>query len=363
MKASVTKIILLVITLLVTANLHAQDSTATQKKAKYFGFPFAYFSPETSWAFGGAGIMTFRFKNEPLTSRPSQLQLGAAYTLEDQLLLYFPFELFWNNNDYRLYGEVGYYKFSYFFHGIGNRQPDDFEELFKVDFPRVRLNILKKVKPHLYIGGRYWMDHFDIKEISQDGQLIDQTITGSQGGFLSGLGIISQYEKRDNIFFPTKGSFGELVLFYNSKLLGSDFNFAKIYGDYRAYFPFGKKRVLALSLCSEYTFGDAPFNQLSLLGGNKKMRGYYEGRYRDKLYVCVQTEYRFPLFWRLGGVVFGGVGKVENKFEDIFFDYLKYNYGVGLRILVNKKDHVNLRIDAAFGQNSSGFYLTIGEAF
>ena len=46
------------------------------------------------------------------------------------------------------------------------------------------------------------------------------------------------------------------------------------------------------------------------------------------------------------------------------FDYLDYGYGVGLRIMVNKKSRANLNLDYAWGKyGASGFYLGINEVF
>lgn len=55
----------------------------------------------------------------------------------------------------------------------------------------------------------------------------------------------------------------------------------------------------------------APFNALSLLGGSRRLRGYYEGRYRDQNSALVQAELRVDVFKRLGAVVFGGVGALQ----------------------------------------------------
>jgi len=129
---------------------------------------------------------------------------------------------------------------------------------------------------------------------------------------------------------------------------------------YRAF----KHQVIAFNFYTEFTGGIAPFNQLALLGGNKRMRGYFEGRLRDNHQVIFQSEYRFPIYKeRFRGVLFGGIGQVANTFSDFKLQQMKYTYGLGLRILINKKERIHIRLDAGFGKDTSGFYLTIGEAF
>ena len=102
---------------------------------------------------------------------------------------------------------------------------------------------------------------------------------------------------------------------------------------------------------------------MSLLGGTKRMRGYYEGRFRDQNAALIQSEVRFDIYRRLGGVVFGAVGILGDNKSMLRPDDPKAAYGAGLRFTINRRDHLNIRADYGFGQQSSGFYLTIGEAF
>ncbi len=339
------------------------DSIITNKKNNLFAVPIAFFSPETDWAFGVTGIYAFRFKKENITTRPSQLTLGFAYTLNKQVLVYLPYQLFAKNQVYNIYGELGYYLYSYQFFGLGNDTKEESLEIYKVNYPRIRINALKLLRPNLYAGFRYWMDDFDIREIKEGGILDTQPIVGKNGGFLSGAGIVLNYDNRDNIFFPTKGTFVEFVSFSNGAYLGSDFNFSKFTLDVSKYFS-KNNQVVALNFYSEFTGGTAPFNQLALLGGTKKMRGYIEGRLRDNHQVILQSEYRFPIYKeRFRGVLFGGIGQVANVFSDFSINNLRYTYGAGLRILINKKERIHIRLDAGFGKETSGFYITIGEAF
>ena len=94
------------------------------------------------------------------------------------------------------------------------------------------------------------------------------------------------------------------------------------------------------------------------------MRGYYEGRYRDRNVVVLQAEYRLPIFWRFGAVGFAGVSDVAHRFRDFKFDNLKYSYGFGLRYLFNKNEKMYVRFDIGFGRGGmSGFYFSVFEAF
>jgi len=350
------------------ALLAQSDTTTTQPDTNssltYVVLPLVFSSPETSWGFGAATNVTFRFKGEPVTSRRSQFQLGFAYTLNKQLLSYLPFQLFVKDEKYKLYGELGYYKFSYDFYGNGNKVPASNREIFNVNFPRVRLNALYGVNKKWFVGLRYWLDDYDIVKVVEGGLLdTDESINGREGGLLSGGGVVVNYDSRDHLFTPRSGMFAELVLFANQQAFGSKFNFQKIYLDLSYFIPVAARHTLGVHLYSELTAGDPPFNQLSLLGGNKRLRGFYEGRFRDKNYLMTQAEYRLPLFWRFGATAFFSTGRVAPQVAQLFASGWHYTYGGGLRIMLDTKARVNLRIDVAFGPDTSGFYLTFGEAF
>ena len=335
--------------------------TTNQKSYSFVPLPLVYFTPETSWGFGVGAFLAFRFKGQEEAIPSSQLTFGIAYTTEKQFLSYLPFQLFVKEGKVKLYGELGYYRYVYRYYGNGSKSLEEDEEIYSVKFPRVRWNALYQVHPKIFTGLRYFLDDFNITELQPEGILATQDILGKNGGLVSALGVVANYDSRDDIFYPYRGSLIEISYLINSKNVGSDFEYQKIYLDAASYFNFGKNNILALNLYSELTFGDAPFNQLSLLGGPKRMRGYLEGRFRDDHYLAFQSEYRFPIYKRFKGVVFGGLGSVGSQEEGL--ENLLFSYGLGVRFGISKTERINIRLDYGFGKNTSGFYLTFGEAF
>jgi hypothetical protein len=89
------------------------------------------------------------------------------------------------------------------------------------------------------------------------------------------------------------------------------------------------------------------------------------------IFLCItwiasgEAEYRFPLSQPggiLGGVLFINATTADNPAQDLkLFGSIKPGYGVGLRILADKKSRTNLSIDYGFGSRSSGFYLAASE--
>ena len=134
--------------------------------------------------------------------------------------------------------------------------------------------------------------------------------------------------------------------------------------DVRHYNVLSPDHVIAGNIYFNGVGGDPPFYYLPALGGQNRMRGYFEGRYRDRNYFMMQLEYRQYFWWKFGFVVFAGAGDVAPELMKFSLTKLKYSYGLGLRFLFNKDEKVNLRMDLGFGNDgNSGIYFGIEEAF
>lgn len=349
--------------------LHTQAKSPNRLKAIVLPAPF--YTPDTKWGGGVAGLLTFNFPKDSLNARRSSVTVGVAYTQLNQFLLYFPFQLFPKNQKYWISGEVGYFKYVFNYFGTGNQIRQDFIdrldslyiEKYDARFPRIRLSVSKKIGKGLYLGMRYVYDDFNFTKRNPNGQLIEGKVTGSNGGRVSGGGLVVNYDTRNSLFYPTRGWLVEGLLYTEGGYSGSDFDYQKFVIDASKYYTIGKKTVLAFNGVVSLAVGDVPFHQMPVIGGTKKMRGYFEGTYRDENLLMLQSEYRFPLFWRLGGVVFGGLGEVSDKPNQWNFDHVRYNMGAGIRFTLDKVQRINMRLDYGIGYRSTGFYLTIGEAF
>jgi len=347
------------------------DSTRLQR-VSILPLPLVYYTPETRLAYGVATTLTIRPRIQPgpdtatLPARPSQLSFGIARTLNRQLLFYLPFSLFLRRNTYYLSGELGYYRYNYYYYGLGTRETAP--ELYGVNFPRVRLAAFRRLKtlPRkgiLYGGMRYQYEDYQVTSVEPGGQLAGGEVPGGRGSRLSGLGLGLFLDRRDHLFFPTRGSLVDLTYLHHAPGLGGNVRFDRYVADVATYHALGRHGVLALNGVLSLTRGEAPFNALSLLGGTRRMRGYYEGRFRDQQLGLLQAEVRFDLYGRLGGVVFGSLGVLGTERPLLRLSDPKTAGGAGLRFTLNRRDHLNLRLDYGLGRGSGGLYVTIGEAF
>ena len=342
---------------------HAQESQqdSTSYKSFFGGYPIAFFTPETRWGFGAAGVYN-HFPGKNKSSRPSQWQLGGAYTLNNQILSFCFYNIFLDDNKHNLFGEIGYYDYFYQYFGTGNQTLYADEELYSVQFPRIRVNYLRKWKEEIYIGGFFHSDLYDISEVEDEGLLQTSQINGYDGSVISRLGLLFRIDSRDNIFYPTKGTFSTLELTFNNQAIGATENYQAISLDVSKYHSFGK-HILAFNGWLGQQFGEVPFQELLALGGGKKARGIITGRYRDKAVLLFQGEYRFPIYWRFSGAAFASAGNVEEQLSNLFDANWRINYGAGLRFLLDKNNKTNVRVDVAFGSDETNFYFTVNEAF
>jgi hypothetical protein len=130
------------------------------------------------------------------------------------------------------------------------------------------------------------------------------------------------------------------------------------------YWSLSQNQVLAVNGYFCATGGTPPFYGNCIYGANNELRGYIAGRYFTRYMVASQLEYRLVLPLRLGVVAFGGLGGVIPG-NDQFLAKQEFlpGGGGGLRFLLSKKYHVNLRADIAQGNAGHTFTMGIGEAF
>lgn len=125
------------------------------------------------------------------------------------------------------------------------------------------------------------------------------------------------YDARDNPLAPTTGIALDLAARFYPALLGYDFAFSKLTGDFRACVPVAPDVVLALHAGGEKTFGTHPFYHAAMIGSAATVRGFVLNRFAGDASLFGQSEMRVAfghvnLFVpaRLGLTFFGDAGRV-----------------------------------------------------
>jgi len=342
----------------------AQESSDTSKlKISKTIIPIAFYLPETSLAFGGTGILTLRSSNAKEGERPSQVLLGAVYSLKSQLLLISTFEIYQKQRAVRYRGELGYFIYFYNFFGLGADSSLDDLEVYDVTFPRIDMNYSRKVFREISLGAGLKYDRFNITRIDEDGLLNTTRPAGYNGGTKFNLQTVLFYDTRDNLNSSKNGWYLELTYQRSLEFLLASFDSQKFDIDLRYFKEFKKEWVMAHQFWLATSTAGTPFFDQANISTSVRSRGFDDRRFVNRHMASVQSELRFPLFWRLKGTAFYTYTAIPDQLSSPFANDEKFTYGAGLRILLNKKDRTFFRIDVAKGEEKINFYLTANEAF
>lgn len=356
------KTIYLVALLFIVIQAQAQDSTKREKKLKIIPLPALFYTPETRLGYGTLVSGIFNL-GDKATTRNSNGEVLAAYTLNKQVILRTRHNIFTADEKYVLNGEWSYFDFPILYYGIGNNTEKKFEENLDYKVLVFRERILKKIKEHLFAGLQYRYTKVYDLVFDPTYLLADKPLLEAQTGSNSGIGISTIYDSRDNVLNASKGLYAEFSTFFHGKYLGSDFNYSRLTFDVRKFWPLNEEDVLAAQFYAQLNSAGVPFREMAQLGGEMIMRGYYQGRFRDNQQMALQAEYRKQIISWVGLVAFGAVGDVAHEFTAFDLGDFKYTVGGGLRFMVNKSDRLNIRIDYGIGNDTNGFYFAFAEAF
>jgi len=180
---------------------------------------------------------------------------------------------------------------------------------------------------------------------------------------LRALGMEIWRDSRPNRFYPLKGSVIDFTGDFFAHNLGSKYSFQSYKFTFNKYWSLNDKQVLAYNFYWCGTGGSPPFYGNCIYGANNELRGYTAGRYLDRYMFATQLEYRLVLPWRFGLVGFGGVGSVTPGGNQLRVNQFLPAGGTGIRYMLSKKYHVNLRTDFAWGKDNFTWGVGVGEAF
>lgn len=337
---------------------------SAQRRRSILFFPVLARSIETGWAGGVASTATFRFNRQDTVTRTSNVQALAIYTARRQFVTALNSTIFFPGERYILNTQMSYSHFPDKFWGLGNVAPDSNEEPYTFRQYYIYMHLQRLLGRRLFAGLVYEFQRLmDVTFVP--GGLIDQKqVPGRFPYHISGAGLSLTYDSRNNAFTPSAGTLAQVYFEHCAPYVGSQFTYTNYVVDLRTFRRITGRHILAMQAFGFFGAGEVPLRSFATFGGSNNMRGYYDGRYRDKTQVVLQAEYRLPLFWRIGAVGFGSIGNVAGQPGTSLVEHVKWAYGAGLRFALKPSEGLNLRIDYGIGQGTSrGLYFQIGEAF
>ena len=347
-------LLLFLFSLFIFSVSNAQDSTK-RKKIKILPVPTFGYSPETRTYLGAVTLFTFDLYDDT-TTRTSNAKFEVSYTWNKQLIVETGWNYFFKDEKYFTKGLLHYSKYPDQYFGVGANTPETNKVIYNSNRFVGEIHGLKKIKKDLFTGPGIKYINYSKVENTAEAPVYPELVNGNTFG----IGYSLLRDTRNNLLTPENGIYLNLNPVYNF----SKKNYVEFLADVRHYKTWKEKYTLASRLVNDLNFGNVPFYDHAYLGGDKFVRGFYYGRYRDNHLSTLQTEFRMPVIWRFGLAAFGGLSGLYSKQNPFSGESLKANYGAGLRFMVDKKDRTNLRIDYARGSNrNSGFYVAFGESF
>jgi len=382
--------------------LRMSPKDTAEKKGSVLLIPIIGSNPATGFMYGIGG--QYAFKLGQADTRYSLLSGSAQLTTKNQKIFLLKNNVYTKNNNIFFTGDWRFLVFSQSTYGLGTNAPeggildyqynlsgletsiDSLAQPLEFNFVRLYQSASFKIKKTFYIGVGYFLDYyFKIEDEKLRLNPGDTIITSHYAyskhyGFneskyySSALNVNLISDTRDNMINPYKGHFLMISWRGSMEWLGNKNNASFFSVEWRSFHPLSTRNprhLMAFWLLGNFSpEGEFPYLILPATAYDQRSRsarGYTQGRFRGNNLLYGEAEYRFPIsqcsgLW--GGVLFVNATTANNPAQSLgLFESVKPGYGVGLRLMVDKKTRTNLAIDFGFGDKSSGFYLAASETF
>ena len=166
---------------------------------------------------------------------------------------------------------------------------------------QVKVDFFFRLVPKFYLGPSVSFNYIKGKDFSDISLLNGENTQYTN----TSIGVILMYDSRDVIYNASRGIYARLDQRFYPSFFGNKGAFTQTELIFDAYHKLWKGAVMAYDFYAQLGTGSVPWTMLARLGGSYRMRGYYEGRYRDRQMVEVQAELRQHIYNRHGVAVSG----------------------------------------------------------
>jgi hypothetical protein len=336
--------------------------SVTVGKLNITGYPYIFYTPEIEFAIGGAVILSMPLSADT-NVKASNAMISGYYSQKSSYDVFINPEFFLGEDKYYIGLSVDFFRYVDKYWGIGNNTPDidSAEYVRKIFWTNLEFDV--RTWGPLKIGFNYDLNYTEMVDKGTNDLLLSGETPGSDGGLTSGIGLVLFADTRNSAFYSSRGGYYKLSFLNTAPWLGSDYTFTRWILDLRQYIQLSDPLILAVQGYGSLVSGDTPFYLYPALGGDNIMRGYYEGRYRDRFYAAVQGELRARLTRRWGVVGWVGLGDVAAGWDEFKLTQAKPSFGFGLRFALDPEQVLNVRADFAYGKDTKGVYFNAKEAF
>lgn len=348
---------------LLTRFLDYFNDANKNKEHKKFDFSIIggpHYSTDTKLGIGLVAAGLYRANANDTLLPPSNVSLFGDVSTVGFYMLGIRGTHIFPQDKYRADYTIYFYSFPCKFWGMGYDMGDD--DSNKSDMKRwqarFKASFLFHLGDNLYLGPMVSYDYVIGRRIERP-----ELLNGmDQHTWNIGAGFSAVYDTRDVLTYPHRGFYINLSQCFRPRFMGNDYAFSTTELQVDAYQRVWKGAILAEDFRTMLNFGNPSWGMMALLGNSNSMRGYYEGRYRDKHKMEAQVELRQHVWKRNSLTTWVGAGTVFHRFSEMRSRHILPNFGIGYRWEFKK--NVNVRLDYGFGKaGQTGFLFSINEAF
>lgn len=348
---------------LLTRFLDYFNDANKNKEHKKFDFSIIggpHYSTDTKLGIGLVAAGLYRANANDTLLPPSNVSLFGDVSTVGFYMLGIRGTHIFPQDKYRADYTIYFYSFPCKFWGMGYDMGDD--DSNKSDMKRwqarFKASFLFHMGDNLYLGPMVSYDYVIGRRIERP-----ELLNGmDQHTWNIGAGFSAVYDTRDVLTYPHRGFYINLSQCFRPRFMGNDYAFSTTELQVDAYQRVWKGAILAEDFRTMLNFGNPSWGMMALVGNSNSMRGYYEGRYRDKHKMEAQVELRQHIWKRNSLTTWVGAGTVFHKFSEMRSRHILPNFGIGYRWEFKK--NVNVRLDYGFGKaGQTGFLFSINEAF
>lgn len=173
---------------------------------------------------------------------------------------------------------------------------------------------------------------------------------------ISKLGLVVEFDNRDNVFTPNKGLRWSTIVGASSEYIGSDYGYISASSAAYWYVPVSKRIFAGFRAEYQQLWGDAPFYMLPFI----IMRGIPIARYQGNITILTETEWRWDFTSRFSFIAFGGAGKAIRDGDTFKESDWRVSGGAGSRYLIARKLKLRMGIDVARWPEQWTCYIVFG---
>ncbi len=341
-----------------SAIMAAGEEDDAQEGKSFFGLPFLFYTTDTGFGYGGAGMITYRMPG----AKPSNFLFAVTHTTKNQFQAAQKCLHNFSGGRYRFEGEFKYSKFPTDFFGLGNDTSNDDPARYTPEITSGEVSLNRAVYRDLNVKSVAFCYNFSQVERGDDYPFASAAMRWPNGRLDAGLGFGLVWDSRDNTTAALKGMLAKIE-YRGSLVQDRGRGFSETIAELKMFRSPLPGCILGTNILLRDVRGDAPFYLLPYLGGMERLRGYELQRFIGRSAALVQEDIRFPIWRFIGGCVFASAGRVGDSPGDLFDGDYHFSGGAGLRWYLNREDGMVLRFDSAHGDGAHGTYISFGEAF